>query len=64
MRWLSEHPQIVMNARIARKFKLDPAVLLDDGGDEFVAMVRQAALLVVQRDEKREADDMKSRRRR
>lgn len=52
MEWLSRHPTIVANARIANVFQQDPVKLLEDGGDEFLTMIRSASMLVVQRDDK------------
>jgi hypothetical protein len=46
-------------------FKLDPVALLrDDGGDEFLMLVRIAAVMVVQEDKRREAEAEKAAMRR
>lgn len=46
-------------ARIARTFRIDPVTVLRDQGDEFLLNVRAAALQVVQRDDKQQADQIK-----
>ena len=43
-------------ARIARVFHLDPVALLDDDGDEFLTLVRIAAVEVVNGDRAKEAE--------
>lgn len=43
-------------ARVARVFHLDPVALLDDNGDDFPMLVRIAAVMVVNRDKKAEAE--------
>jgi len=48
---MSNHPQVVTAARYAHEFHQDVVDVLRDGGDEFLTMVRTAALRVVQRDE-------------
>lgn len=57
--WLSHNPLIELAARIARTFRIDPVTVLQDRGDEFLLNVRAAALTVVQRDEKQQADQIK-----
>lgn len=57
--WLSRNPLIMLTARIARTFRIDPVTVLKDQGDEFLLNVRAAALTVVQRDEKQQADQVK-----
>lgn len=57
---LSRDPLILMAARVARTFRLDPVTVLDDGGDELLGMVRVAATLVVQRDEEEAAAKAKA----
>ncbi|HET9144152.1 hypothetical protein [Actinophytocola sp.] len=41
---------------MARVFHLDPVTLLDDHGDDFPMLVRIAAVMVVNRDKKAEAE--------
>lgn len=57
--WLSRNPLLMLAARIARTFRIDPVTVLQDQGDEFLLNVRAAALAVVQRDEKQSADQVK-----
>lgn len=57
--WLSRNPLIMLTARIARTFRIDPVTVLQDRGDEFLLNVRAAALSVVQRDEKQQSDQIK-----
>jgi hypothetical protein len=61
---LADHPAVIMAARIAKTFSLDPVAVLDDGGDELLNLVRSAATMVVQRDEEKQADEAKSKARR
>lgn len=63
--FLQRHQSIIQAARVARVFKLDPVALLrDDGGDEFLMLVRIAAAMVVQEDKRREAEAEKAAMRR
>ena len=57
--WLSRNPLLMLTARIARTFRIDPVTVLQDRGDEFLLNIRAAALQVVQRDEKQSADQVK-----
>jgi hypothetical protein len=59
--WLAKHPQVVVAARIAKTFRQDPVVMLRDGGDFLVTLVRAAAYQVVQADEKAAEAEMKRR---
>lgn len=61
---LAQHPLVIMAARIGRMFRVDPVLILDDGGDELPNLVRNAAALVVNRDEEKEAERMRSQTRR
>lgn len=61
---LAAHPLVIMAGRIGRMFRVDPVLILDDGGDELPNLVRNAAALVVQRDEEKEAERMRSSSRR
>lgn len=49
-------------ARYAHEFGQDVAAVLRDGGDEFVTMIRTAAMLVVRRDEEERERRAKSRK--
>ena len=60
--WLSNHPQVLAAARYAHEFHVDVVDVLRDSGDEFLMMVRGAALRVVQRDEEEKERQAKSRR--
>lgn len=63
--YLTEDHSIKQAARVARVFKLDPVALLrDDGGDEFLMLVRIAAAMVVQEDKRKEAEAEKAAMRR
>lgn len=57
---LSHDPMVVMAARVGRTFRLDPILILDDGGDPLLNQVRVAATLVIQRDEEEQAAKAKS----
>lgn len=63
--FLQKDHSIIQAARVARVFKLDPVALLrDDGGDEFLMLIRIAAAMVVQEDKRREAEAEKASMRR
>jgi hypothetical protein len=63
--FLKKEQSIIQAARVARVFKLDPVALLrDDGGDEFLMLVRIAAAMVVHDDKRREAEAEKAASRR
>jgi hypothetical protein len=63
--FLQKDPSIIQAARVSRVFKLDPVALLkDDGGDEFLMLVRIAAAMVVHEDKRREAEAEKAAMRR
>jgi len=63
--FLAKDQGIIQAARVARVFKLDPVALLkDDGGDEFLMLVRIAAAMVVQEDKRKEAEAEKAAMRR
>lgn len=51
-------------ARVAKVFQIDPIIVLDDKGDEFVTLVRLACAQVIQNDEKKQAEQSKARGRR
>lgn len=52
---LSHDQLILYAARVAKTFRIDPVDVLRDGSDELLAMVRVAAVMVVQRDEEEAA---------
>jgi hypothetical protein len=52
---LSHDQLILYAARVAKTFQIDPVDVLRDDGDELLAMVRVAAVMVVQRDEEEAA---------
>lgn len=49
-------------ARLGKVFGQDPVALLRDGGDSLVGLVRAAAYMVVQADEKAAEAEMKKQR--
>jgi hypothetical protein len=61
---LSHHPLVVTAARVGRTFRQDPVMILRDGGDELLNLVRTAATLVVQRDDEKEAEKARAQSRR
>lgn len=61
---LSRDPWVLMAARVAHTFSMDPVTVLADGGDELLNQVRVAAMLVVQRDEEEQAAKMRAQSRR
>lgn len=48
--------RVRLAAMVARQFRLDPVALLDDNGDDFLMLVRVAAVEIVQEAEKRAAE--------
>lgn len=57
---LAANNEIKVAARVAHKFGLDPVVLLDDDGDEFLMAVRQACAQVISEDEAKAAEKQRS----
>lgn len=53
--WLAGLGPVQEAAMVARLFRQDPAVLLDDGGDEWPMLVRVAAARYVARQEEKES---------
>lgn len=61
---LSHDPLVMLAARVGRIFRVDPILILDDGGDPLLNQVRVAAAQVVQRDEEEQAAKARSSARR
>lgn len=56
LKFLSHHPSVEAAARVGEIFGQDPVALLQDGGDDFLMLVRIAAAQVVERDRKAKAE--------
>ena len=57
-------PTVQEAAIVARVFRVDPAGLLDDGGDEWPMLVRLAAARFVMRQEQKAAQEAQAKVRR
>lgn len=60
MEWLSTLGVVREAAMVARIFRVDPAALLDDGGDEWRMLVRLAAAQYVAQQEEEAAAKARS----
>lgn len=54
---LKADPAVQMAGAIGRMFRIDPIIVLDDGGDEFIGLAREAAWHWVAEEEKKQNDE-------